>query len=204
MKFVRHVLRVLSLTVSNLALTATAILWADSYRTRPPPSPDLVRFMIDDRLSFSQMRMPAGNQTGLLWDYPAKGVRDKPCRAIYRIQTQSGALRLRQERGILSRASVPDIHRAVWGFRYEQRKVGPIVQRSEHTTNFATLVREWAIPLWSLALVFAIYPTLFALGARRKRKRISTGHCPSCNYNLTGNTSGICPECGTPCPSKKP
>ncbi len=23
--------------------------------------------------------------------------------------------------------------------------------------------------------------------------------CTVCNYNLTGNTSGICPECGTPC-----
>ena len=24
------------------------------------------------------------------------------------------------------------------------------------------------------------------------------GHCRRCGYNLTGNTSGICPECGTP------
>jgi predicted RNA-binding Zn-ribbon protein involved in translation (DUF1610 family) len=23
------------------------------------------------------------------------------------------------------------------------------------------------------------------------------GHCPHCNYNLTGNVSGLCPECGT-------
>ena len=22
--------------------------------------------------------------------------------------------------------------------------------------------------------------------------------CASCGYNLTGNTSGVCPECGTP------
>ena len=25
------------------------------------------------------------------------------------------------------------------------------------------------------------------------------GHCLKCGYNLTGNVSGICPECGTPC-----
>ncbi len=24
------------------------------------------------------------------------------------------------------------------------------------------------------------------------------GHCKNCGYNLTGNVSGICPECGTP------
>jgi hypothetical protein len=23
------------------------------------------------------------------------------------------------------------------------------------------------------------------------------GHCPRCNYDLTGNVSGVCPECGT-------
>ena len=26
---------------------------------------------------------------------------------------------------------------------------------------------------------------------------VCTGHCRKCHYNLTGNTSGICPECGT-------
>ena len=28
--------------------------------------------------------------------------------------------------------------------------------------------------------------------------RIKPGHC-QCGYNLTGNTSGVCPECGTAC-----
>jgi hypothetical protein len=27
------------------------------------------------------------------------------------------------------------------------------------------------------------------------------GHCPRCDYNLTGNTSGTCPECGNPIPA---
>ncbi|GMU22893.1 MAG: hypothetical protein AMXMBFR13_29770 [Phycisphaerae bacterium] len=27
--------------------------------------------------------------------------------------------------------------------------------------------------------------------------RKSAGHCQSCGYDLTGNTSGVCPECGT-------
>ena len=26
--------------------------------------------------------------------------------------------------------------------------------------------------------------------------RIPRGHCTACGYNLTGNTTGVCPECG--------
>ena len=33
---------------------------------------------------------------------------------------------------------------------------------------------------------------------RIQRNRPSPGDCQSCGYNLTGNVSGICPECGTP------
>lgn len=30
----------------------------------------------------------------------------------------------------------------------------------------------------------------------RRRLRMRRGHCPICNYNLRGNTTGVCPECG--------
>ena len=26
----------------------------------------------------------------------------------------------------------------------------------------------------------------------------TAGHCATCDYDLTGNTSGVCPECGSP------
>ncbi len=31
-----------------------------------------------------------------------------------------------------------------------------------------------------------------------RRSHHPPGQCRCCNYNLTGNTSGVCPECGTP------
>lgn len=31
---------------------------------------------------------------------------------------------------------------------------------------------------------------------RRLRKKQRRGRCPSCDYDLTGNVSGVCPECG--------
>lgn len=30
-----------------------------------------------------------------------------------------------------------------------------------------------------------------------RRRQIPPGHCQSCGYDLTGNESGICPECGS-------
>jgi len=50
-------------------------------------------------------------------------------------------------------------------------------------------------PLW---IPFAVTVTLSVLGWRRSRHR--PGHCRNCSYNLTGNVSGLCPECGTRVP----
>ncbi len=31
---------------------------------------------------------------------------------------------------------------------------------------------------------------------RRRARRLADGHCGYCGYDLTGNVSGVCPECG--------
>jgi hypothetical protein len=33
--------------------------------------------------------------------------------------------------------------------------------------------------------------------AARRRDRLAKGQCPHCGYDLTGNVSGACPECGS-------
>jgi hypothetical protein len=46
--------------------------------------------------------------------------------------------------------------------------------------------------------LFAIYPVIaFIRGPLRRRRRQRKGLCVRCGYNLTGNVSGVCPECGT-------
>ena len=49
-------------------------------------------------------------------------------------------------------------------------------------------------PYWIPTLLTSILPVTWVVSLVR-RKRI--GRCPTCSYDLTGNTSGVCPECGT-------
>jgi hypothetical protein len=57
------------------------------------------------------------------------------------------------------------------------------------------------VPCWLVFALTAFYPTrrawqlARALGRCRRWRRLN--RCFRCAYDLTGNTSGICPECGT-------
>ena len=47
---------------------------------------------------------------------------------------------------------------------------------------------------------FVILPGAVTILLFWRTRRLPAGLCQSCGYDLTGNTTGICPECGTPCP----
>jgi len=77
----------------------------------------------------------------------------------------------------------------------------PVHRRSEHICKErnAAFVPEFAqklgrvLALWIPFLLVAI-PTAYLW--YRDRRRLPSGHCRKCGYNLTGNVSGVCPECG--------
>jgi hypothetical protein len=56
------------------------------------------------------------------------------------------------------------------------------------------------VPTWFPPILFGTWPLLaalrFGLSRWRLRHRRRHGLCKSCGYNLTGNVSGRCPECG--------
>jgi len=52
--------------------------------------------------------------------------------------------------------------------------------------------RTVVIPLW---IPFVIVSALTVVAWHRSR-RVPPGHCRSCGYDLTGNATGRCPECG--------
>ena len=53
------------------------------------------------------------------------------------------------------------------------------------------------MPIWPLLVMCMVFPMISMLcAARRRLRRKPPGHCRKCDYNLTGNVSGVCPECG--------
>jgi hypothetical protein len=62
------------------------------------------------------------------------------------------------------------------------------------------LFAGWLWPAGILVLIAGFIGILHQLGQRESLKARFSGDplCRACMYNLTGNLSGICPECGTP------
>ena len=53
------------------------------------------------------------------------------------------------------------------------------------------------VPFLLIALLFGLYPLVALLrGPVRRWSRRQKGLCVTCAYDLTGNESGVCPECG--------
>ena len=77
---------------------------------------------------------------------------------------------------------------------YSPSNLGLVSPRTGKS-NWASTGPAWsvAVPLWRPFLLTAL-PTTWLF--HRDRRRIPPGCCPRCGYNLTGNTSGVCSECG--------
>jgi hypothetical protein len=73
---------------------------------------------------------------------------------------------------------------------FRPERLQPLWPQLEHQgRNFRV-----TIPLWMLFVIVAL-PTAMSWS---RRVRIPPGHCQKCGYNLTGNVTGRCPECGLP------
>ena len=63
--------------------------------------------------------------------------------------------------------------------------------------------QSYDLPYWLLlgaASVVAAVPAAAAVSTGRRVRRARLGRCRACDYDLTGNLSGVCPECGRPGP----
>jgi hypothetical protein len=85
------------------------------------------------------------------------------------------------------------------------RRGGPGGKRKISIHGFVHVPPEYrirgmavAVPSWMPAVILAPYPILaFVRGPARRWRRRRRGLCVRCGYDLEGNVSGVCPECGT-------
>jgi hypothetical protein len=87
-------------------------------------------------------------------------------------------------------------------FRWRQTSVGLFGSASSlpMIRIYAGLLSsQLTVPLWGPLALLLIYPALaFVRGPVCRHRRLKRGLCPTCGYNLTGNITGTCPECGKP------
>ena len=74
---------------------------------------------------------------------------------------------------------------------------GLYFSRSGRTPGGTGNVPYASVPLWLVAAAILAPVVVSRARARRWASRVAKGLCPSCAYALTGNVSGVCPECGT-------
>jgi len=61
-----------------------------------------------------------------------------------------------------------------------------------------TVLRTLVLPFWTVVAVLGLWPLAAILRSPKHRReaRRRRGLCTQCGYDLTGNMSGVCPECG--------
>lgn len=61
--------------------------------------------------------------------------------------------------------------------------------------NSPDQIKLLTLPHWFLTLVFTILPAIW-LYKWNKHRKLGPNVCQACGYDLMGNETGVCPECG--------
>jgi hypothetical protein len=91
----------------------------------------------------------------------------------------------------------PEGYYPVVRHRFGQFGFGPALTNDPQKTGLIVMIPHWSL-LVPLSALLLFRPVLLL---RRSRKS-SRSACVECSYDLTGNISGVCPECGTPVPKE--
>ena len=93
--------------------------------------------------------------------------------------------------------------RITWGhFSVSSRHGFYWIESDEVFDRFPLFQDRWLDLATLFGFLWMLLMLGWALARRAAEDRIRTGYCPICSYSLRGNTSGICPECGTPVAGK--
>ena len=184
-KSIRQLLFTLATILSLALLAATAALWVRSYR-------------IVDHFSYDRWeRFHAGHRISISSDGG---------RLVF------GSMNLQ---GAIGSTGRPDAFVPYGEFRHDTVPAGPnVVDLSTYPSAYRRMFAKWSggygfayfefrrsrgwgvcAPCWAPATLFAACPLAACVRLARRRRK-NAGLCTACGYNLTGNVSGVCPECG--------
>ena len=97
---------------------------------------------------------------------------------------------------ILDAFEVPEVRNTTWRVPWvAQRTV-----RDQWNTHDFSLYQHSILqirPQAAFLILAAFALVAFIRGPARRRRRRRKGWCIPCGYDLTGNESGVCPECGS-------
>jgi hypothetical protein len=170
--------------VLTLAAVGMAVIWAGSYRIHHVP------------LTPEERKLFGGGAIPSVWKIRGWLIRLHG--------TERAFIEVREGAGILSTcdpwlkadAKVERADVRVAGFGYRSFGRSTCSPTSDRTFPHYRL-QDITVPLWFPSALFAAYPAIaFTRGPLRRWRRRRKGLCVKCGYNLTGNVSGVCPECG--------
>lgn len=87
------------------------------------------------------------------------------------------------------------------GFRVT-RGAYSVIPLAYYRITLPCFVSATLLGLFPLALWLRHYALTGSISTRRPERDGADSLCPRCKYNLTGNESGRCPECGCPIQGK--
>jgi hypothetical protein len=183
--------------LSLLLCVATVVLWVRSYWTSYQ-----FRFRSLSHTEKFQFRRGLVSQGRIVLIWTNTDIREGHAMAfVSRARQEDPSFRLgwRFESGENVAYSRPKalIH-LLWTWSWNS---GTLPTPRDDPDSLRIRVGNTFFPIWPLTVIFAAGPLIkFVWNWRRHHG--NAGHCHACGYNLTGNTSGVCPECGTTAESK--
>lgn len=187
----RFLLRVLLGVLALLVLVGITSM----YRSLLWVSPDGVRIGVARGVVFCGV---GDFLVAMSLDTPLRGIGDD-LPSGWHARSYQGAWR---PPGIWSCLEPPRWAPLVWWPGWLERPSPAVMLSAPGLGSWCARPASWlyAIPLWMPMLITAGVLCGAVVTARHARR---AGVCAHCGYNLTGNISGICPECGTPVPEEQ-
>ena len=193
---IRRLLSLLTF-LSLLLCVAASSLWVRSYAGRSAVQFDRRGVRWEASSDRGVLRLDNGPQRRLETEATARerGLLMAECVRL------SGELRSLAKRLALTKTE----GRAGLEGEFERVRALTIANRTERAASMSkpactTPAAAYTAPHFAVAAGAGTMPvvalSLAAGRARRRRSRLEVGRCAACGYNLRGNVSGVCPECG--------